>query len=297
MATKVTPEMLSSTNLQGWANQDPTAVLASISQRPGRNMLTNCGLPFNQMAFAGGALAAGVYGYDMWKAGTGGCNITINASTGVYTHTSGPLVQIVEAPDKAWGVPLTLSVEDPSGTISVSVGGTSGSITAGVGRRSVTLTPSGSGNMTVQLTATGVTYSRPQLERGGVATEFEQVSLIDNIARCSYYLESSYEIGTAPGTVARPGAHLSGALNGFFLSAGSVKFTYPKRAVPTVSLWATRSGTAARMSEINSGGSVAGDRVANTSQISRRGFQLGSDNTGLTAGSTVEVQWLADARL
>ncbi|KAF1016173.1 MAG: hypothetical protein GAK31_01662 [Stenotrophomonas maltophilia] len=130
------------------------------------NMLINCGVPINQRDFAGGALAAGAYGYDRWKAGTGGCNVTINASTGVFTHTSGPLQQVVEAPQLAWGKKLTISVEDPSVSITVSVGGATGTITAGSGRRGVTVTPSGSGNMVVQLTATGATYSRPKLERG-----------------------------------------------------------------------------------------------------------------------------------
>lgn len=304
MVTKVTSEMLKSTNLQGWAAQDPAVVLASLGdgaaarQKTGRNMLINCGIPFNQLGFAGGALGAGVYGYDMWKGGAGGCNITINATTGVFTHTSGPLVQILESPDKAWGSQLTISVEDPSGTVNVSVGGATGSITAGAGRRGVTLSvPGGSGNMTVQLTATGVTYSRPQLERGSVATEFEQVSTIDNIARCCWFYESSYEPGVAPGTVARIGAHVTGAINGFFLYTGAIRFGYPKRAVPTMTVYAPRSGTAGQMSEVGTAGAVIGDRVATPTQIGRRGFQVVSTNTGLTAGNIVELQWVADCRL
>ena len=146
---------------------------AGLAAVGGDNMLINCGLPINQRDFEGGALAAGAYGYDRWKAGAGGCNITINATTGVFTHISGPLQQVVEAPQLAWGKKLTISVEDPSGPISVSVGGATATIAAGTGRRGVTLTPSGSGNMTVQLTAAGVTYSRPKLERGEFATPFQ----------------------------------------------------------------------------------------------------------------------------
>ncbi|HFF5960588.1 TPA: hypothetical protein ACGCF7_000420 [Stenotrophomonas maltophilia] len=156
----------------------------------GVNMLINCGVPINQRGFAGGALAAGSYGYDRWKAGAGGCNVTINASTGVFTHTSGPLQQIVESPLMAWGQPLTISVENPSGSIAVSVGGTTATITAGSGRRGVTVTPSGSGNMTVQLTGTGVTYSRPQLERGSAATAFECRPAAIEWALCRRYLRT-----------------------------------------------------------------------------------------------------------
>lgn len=162
------------------------SLLAAIS---GKNMLMNCGVPINQRVFGGGALTAGTYGYDRWKAGTGGCNVTINASTGVFTHTSGPLQQIVESPLLAWGQPLTISVENPSGSIAVSVGGATGTITSGSGRRGVTLTPSGSGNMTVQLSAAGVTYSRPQLERGTGATAFDARPAAQEMALCRRYFE------------------------------------------------------------------------------------------------------------
>lgn len=165
---------------------DVTAMIGTLA---GDNMLINCGVPINQRGFAGGALAAGAYGYDRWKAGTGGCNVTINATTGVFTHTSGPLQQIVEAPQLAWGQPLTISVENPSGSISVSVGGATGTITAGTGRRGVTLTPSGSGNMTVQLTAAGVTYSRPKLERGSVPTTFAPRLQALEVALCQRYFQ------------------------------------------------------------------------------------------------------------
>ena len=56
------------------------------NQISGRNMLINCGIPINQRGFVGGSLAEGVYGYDRWKAGAGGCNFSINQSSGVFSH-------------------------------------------------------------------------------------------------------------------------------------------------------------------------------------------------------------------
>lgn len=153
----------------------------------GDNMLINCGVPINKRSFAGGALGAFAYGYDRWKAGVGGCNLTINATTGVFTHNSGPLLQIVEAPLLAWGFPLTISVEDPTVPISVNVGGSTGTISAGSGRRGVTVTPSGSGNMVIQITATGGSYSRPKLERGGSATPFVPRSPAEELVLCQRY--------------------------------------------------------------------------------------------------------------
>lgn len=192
----------------------------------GSNMLINCGVPvINQSGFSGGALSAGAYGYDMWKAGAGGCNVTINPSTGVFTHTSGPLQQIVEAPEAAWGLPLTLSLESPSGSVSVSVGGASGTISAGSGRRSVTLTPTGSGNMTVQLTASGVTYSQPRLERGSVATSPEYRGAAIELLLCQRH----YEIFFLGGT--------NGTINAANQVLGiGVTWNVEKRAIPSISL-------------------------------------------------------------
>lgn len=171
------------------ANENFAELYAAMA---GANMLISCGSPVNQSGFSGGAVAAGSYGYDMWKAGAGGCNVTINATTGVFTHTSGPLQQVVEAPLLAWGSPLTFSVENPSGSIAVSVGGATGTITAGPGRRGVTLSPSGSGDMVLQITAAGVTYSRPKLERGSLATAFIPVPAAVDLAMVQRYYERGW---------------------------------------------------------------------------------------------------------
>ncbi|TIE20987.1 hypothetical protein DI041_04075 [Stenotrophomonas maltophilia] len=210
-------------------------LLGGLAAVGGVNMLINCGLPINQRVFAGGALAAGAYGYDRWKAGAGGCNVTINATTGVFTHTSGSLQQIVEAPVLAWGQPLTISVENPSGSITVSVGGATGTITSGTGRRGVTVTPSGSGNMTVQLTATGVSYSRPQLERGSAATAFDARPAALELLLCQRYYETSFEDGVAPSLGAASGLSMqsTGYTSGRVRLA-FVPFKVRKRAAPAM---------------------------------------------------------------
>jgi hypothetical protein len=100
------------------------------------NLLINPECRLNQRVFAGGALAAGAYGFDRWKAGAGGCTLT-RAADGTLT-LDGTLVQVIEAPGLA-GQTVSLSVEDPSGAIAVDVAGASGTISAGPGRRSVTL--------------------------------------------------------------------------------------------------------------------------------------------------------------
>ena len=197
-----------------------------------KNYLINGDFEINQRVFAGGALAAGVYGFDRWKAGTGGCNISLSA--GVLTHTSGPLVQVIEAPNLA-GETITVSVDGLSGgNLDVNVEGVTGVIAASASRAGVTLAvPSTStGNVTVTLTpASGaVTYKRVQVELGSVATAFEWRPNQVEIALCQRYGENIY-IGLTNGLVSAAGQ---------VFGAGYV-FKTEKRGVPAFSLVADDS--------------------------------------------------------
>ncbi len=255
------------------------ALVAGLAGVGGDNMLINCGVPINQRGFAGGALAAGAYGYDRWKAGTGGCNVTINATTGVFTHTSGPLQQIVEAPQLAWGLPLTISVENPSGNVSVSVGGATGTITAGTGRRGVTLTPSGSGNLTVQLTASGVTYVRPKLERGSAASPFVPRPQALEVVLCQRY----YQVEK----VGDNGNARLNLVNGFFQNSTTFYglYQYPKmRSTPSVGI------TPASAWRILIGNSVVNVNTIVAAEISINRFTLIASCPAVTAGSGGQLQ-------
>ncbi|MFC5393083.1 phage tail protein [Bosea vestrisii] len=150
------------------------AMIDSFASRP--NLLINGDFQLNQRGFAGGALASGAYGLDRWKA-NGASNLSVAGY--VLTLTSGEIVQMVEP--GLWGTAslasttLTLSVDDPSQDLTVTIGSTVGAIAAGAGRRSVTLvTAAGdAGNLPVKIkrTAAGaVTFGRVKLEVGGSAS-------------------------------------------------------------------------------------------------------------------------------
>ncbi|GAB2314492.1 hypothetical protein [Stenotrophomonas geniculata] len=279
------------------------AELYPALQVAGANMLINCGIPINQRGFAGGALAAGVYGYDRWKGGVGGGNVTVNATTGAYTHTSGAWQQIVEAPQRAWGQPLTFSVEDPTGTITVNVGGTIGTIAAGSGRKGVTITPSGSGNMLVQISATGVTYARPKLERGGAATSFEQRPLTLELLLCQRYYCKSFPVGTAPATGLAAGiAQNATAFSSADVRTGRVQFPVEMRTIPSITLYTSNdantqgTGRAALWngSQWNSNANWSYD------SISAQGFGVnGNFGSGLAVNSSwlMRFNYTADAEI
>lgn len=160
----------------------------------GQNLLINGDMQINQRGFAGGALAAGAYGFDRWKAGAGGTSLSVSGFT--VTLASGAIVQPVEP--GAWGlasfagVPLTLSVEGPSGgDLAVAVGSQSGTIAAGSGRRSVTLTPApgDSGVLVVSLApaAGAASFARIKLEIGPAATCWSARPLAAEQALCRRY--------------------------------------------------------------------------------------------------------------
>lgn len=186
-----------------------------------KNLLINGAFGINQRGFAGGARAAGAYSVDRWRAGAGGCTVSMVA--GLVTLT-GPLEQVVESPDLA-GQSVTISVEDPSGDVVATVDGVSGTITAGSGRRGVTLTvPGGStGNVTLTLAPSSGTrtFKRAQMERGSGATTFERRLLAVEMALCQrYFWTTATRIVTA-----NPG---SGTVYAF------LPFPVRMRASPTV---------------------------------------------------------------
>ncbi|MCW2307884.1 DUF2793 domain-containing protein [Rhodobium gokarnense] len=151
-----------------------------------RNLLINGAFGVNQRGFAGGALAAGTYGHDRWKAGAGGADYSVAA--GVVTLASGSLVQVIENPDLA-GETVTVSVEDPSADIIVDVAGTGATIFAGSGRRGATVTVDGgaTGDAAVTLSATSASFRRVQLEVGPLATPFERRPPMLEYMLCARY--------------------------------------------------------------------------------------------------------------
>lgn len=158
------------------------------------NLLINGDLRINQRGFAGGALAAGAYGFDRWKAGPAGATLSLAGHD--LTLTAGGLVQPVEP--ALWGIssfaglPLTLSVEGLSGgDLAVSIGSVSGTIAAGSGRRGVTLTPAlgDTGVLAVAITPVSgpVTLRRIKLEFGSRASGWMARPATQEEALCARY--------------------------------------------------------------------------------------------------------------
>ena len=178
-----------------------------LSNLPRTNLLINSSFRVNQRGFAGGALAEGVYSFDRWKGGPGGCTLT-RAADGTITLI-GALDQVVDVAHASAlagaanlaGAALTLSVQDPSGPLSVQIGTGTGTITAGSGRRSVTVTLDGSetGHVTVRLhPAESCSFRNVKLEIGSYATPWAGEPLESEELRCRRYYQPLPASGASP---------------------------------------------------------------------------------------------------
>ncbi|WP_018261874.1 hypothetical protein [Methylobacterium sp. WSM2598] len=148
-----------------------------------RNRVTNGAFTINQRAVTGTVtLAAGAYGHDRWKAGTGGATYTFSTAANgdvTLTITAGTLLQIITADMVHAGGSYRLSW---SGTAQGRVHqGTPGAYAAGP----ITATLSAGINTTVEF-GTG-TLSLVQLEPGTVVTAFERRG--DEQQRCDRFLQ------------------------------------------------------------------------------------------------------------
>lgn len=219
---------------------DLYAQMAAVVPYAGeRNLLINGDGRVNQRGFAGGALGANTYGYDVWRTLGSGASITFGSS--VIT-LNGTICQPVESPDLA-NATVTLSVRNPSGPITVSLqpdgttAGVSGVIPAGTGIQKVTLVvPSTlTGNVFVLLSTTSaVTIDGAskrggiQLELGSYASPYERRRIGQELLAAQRYYQFSISLESS--------LYFLGQVTSGTLYAAQKNFVVPMRTAPAVTL-------------------------------------------------------------
>jgi hypothetical protein len=255
---------------------------------PGQNILINGDFQINQRAFAGGALAAGVYGYDRWKGATGGA--VVSRSGYAVTLTSGAVSQTIE-PDVfgvasfasgAWTISAAALT---GGDLTVTFGGATATLSAGAGIRSATLTTGagdvGSLALKIAVASGAPVLQRLKLEQGARATPWQVRPRPQEQLLCMRYYETSAPAGQNPATYA-PGAGNGSIYAISDPGAGSVTVTRlvaPKRATPTVTI---RDGAAnaGKVSAYN-GAWLNNFNITGTLGLSDKGFSLQQNNAGV----------------
>lgn len=135
---------------------------------------------------------------------------------------------------------------------------------------------------------TNVGYiKRIQLEKGPVATPFEEMSIVADLVRTQRYAEKSYEQGTAVAT-----STLVGTLLTPYMSAnsswGGILFKTPKRAAPAMTGW-TSGGLVGNWTDL-----IAGATSITFNSIAQNSVLYVTPGIGTSQGVG---HWYADARL
>jgi hypothetical protein len=207
LSLKVSPDGANWTEALSVATATGRVAFAQGAPAAAGGLLINGDFLVNQRAFPGGALAAGVYGPDRWRAGPGGCGLSFLAGGGV--ELSGALEQMIEVPFSSrphglahlGGAALTLSVESAlagaplAHPIAVQIGAQTAQIAAGPGRRSVTvqLGAAETGDILVRLTPTAQTaIRRIRLDVGGRAQGFTPRDHASELLACQRYACTAY---------------------------------------------------------------------------------------------------------
>ena len=126
--------------------------------------------------------------------------------------------------------------------------------------------------------AATVLFTGVQIEKGVTATAFDYRPYGTELALCQRYYEKSYDADVVPGTATTTGgvnlirADGSGGL--------SVPFTVPKRATPTVTVYATSDGTAGQVRD-NAAGA---NRTATIASIGQRNTVVAAAAAAVSAG-------------
>ncbi|QRM28143.1 DUF2793 domain-containing protein [Microvirga sp. VF16] len=190
-----------------------------LADVPRPNLLINSAFLVNQRKFSGGVLDAGIYGFDRWKGGPGGCTLSL-AADGTIT-LSGALEQVIDVAQAAAeigaasfaGASLTLSADDPSEPLPVVIGSKTATIPAGPGRRSASVTLDGveTGNITVRLQpSVPCSFKRAKLEVGAHATPWVGVPFDVEELRCRRYYQRLSVSGGTPAILGALGQRVAG---------------------------------------------------------------------------------------
>jgi hypothetical protein len=259
----------------------------SLLTRGYSNRIINGAFVINQRVYVSGTnLASGVYGLDRWRSGFTNTSLTFTAgsqSTTVTISASGVLQQIVERENMPAGT-YTLSWTGTATGRVYNVGGTPPAY--GASPQIVTL--DGTANVMVEFTASGGTRTLTlvQLEGGNVFSPFQYRHRGEELAMCQRYFESSYELGTAPGTAVANNCIQSLFVSVTGTSTASGSYAVTKRVRPTMRLYSTNTGAIDRIYVIGLGDTVFGAEIG-TNRI-RAGV-------GTVTTTGIQYQFTADA--
>lgn len=130
-----------------------------------------------------------------------------------------------------------------------------------------------------------------QLECGNVATEFEHQTPEALLMQCQRQYETSYDLGSPPGTVVTYGGYFARPPTSEINIAGV--FKVPKRGWPTMTAYSPVTGASGKMRQYD--GTSAPQDINATFTADNSGFR--ATGTVGAANAFTAMHWVADARL
>ena len=245
-----------------------------------KNYLINARGQINQEAVTGSVvLLAGEYGHDMFQAGASGCEYTFSVTeeTTEFTITAGTFVHIVDG-DSLPSLPAILSWE---GTVEAQIDG------GGFAASPITTATVGGTNLRIEF-GTG-TLSLPQLNPGDTIQSFDYKSKEEELPRCQWYFQKSYNQADAPGSITLLESWAVANSRGTFDTLSPLILAM--RTVPTVVIWSPDNGF--------SGWVLSGATNTTVTESAATETHLGAITIsgGEGAGVIVRYHFTADSRL
>lgn len=137
-------------------------------------------------------------------------------------------------------------------------------------------------------------FSNVQIEFGSTATSFQQRTLQDELILAQRYYEKSYGLSTVPGTVTLSGAVYDTMHASTNTNICTAEFKTRKRGAPTITMYSTNSGTAARLYNVTTAGDVT---ISSTLDIGDTTWRANGLGAVQTVDDVITFQWTAESEL
>lgn len=218
-------------------------------EQSGDNLLINPEFAVNQRVFAGGALAAGVYGYDRWRGAAGGAVIARDGA-GLVTLSSGGVIQTIEpglfATGDFAGRAVTASLAGHSGAnLTITIDGVAKTLSTATPCATFAVASGGPVAVEISAAAGAASFRSVKIELGEAASAHKRRLAPTELALCQRYYSKSFGSAMTPVDGASANTQwgaITAAAAGYG-ATGNIYLPQPMRTAPAITFYRLSLGT------------------------------------------------------